>query len=85
MVFRGSLYSKACGNDEEYSAKFFGLLLCQALIDRDETWYFIKQDIARGMIYFREKEVSKRTEEETEKVEVKATVSFNDLKNKFGE
>ena len=31
------IYSKACGYDEEYSAQFFGLLVCQALIDRKET------------------------------------------------
>ena len=49
------IYSKACGYDEEYAAQFFGLLVCQVLIDREEVWYFIKQDIARGMIYFREK------------------------------
>ena len=75
-----AIYSKACGCDEEYSAQFFGLLLCQVLIDREETWFFIKQDVARGMIYFREKEVT----EETEESEIKVTVSFDDLNNKFG-
>ena len=75
------IYSKACGYDEEFSAQFFGLLLCQVLIDREETWFFIKQDVARGMIYFREKEVNEIKEEVAE---VKATVSFDDLKNKFG-
>ena len=49
------IYTKACENDEECAAKFFGLLLCQVLIDRKETWFFIKQDIAKGMIYFRKK------------------------------
>ena len=76
-----AIYSKACGYDEEYSAQFFGLLLCQVLIDREETWFFIKQDVARGMIYFREKEVSEIKEEADE---VKVTVSFDDLKNKIG-
>lgn len=75
-----AIYSKACGCDEEYSAQFFGLLLCQVLIDREEAWFFIKQDVARGMIYFREKEVS----EIKEVVEEKVTASFDDLKNKFG-
>ncbi len=46
------IYTKACGKDEELSAKFFGLLVCQVLIDRKETWYFLRQDIARSMIYF---------------------------------
>jgi len=77
-----AIYSKACGCNEEYSAQFFGLLLYQVLIDREETWFFIKQDVARGMIYFREKEVSEIKEEVAE---VKATVSFDDLKNKFGD
>lgn len=63
-----AIYSKACAFDEEYSAKFFGLLLCQVLIDREEMWFFIKQDIAKGMIYFREKE---------------KTISLDNLKNKL--
>jgi len=75
------IYSKACGHDEEYSAKFFGLLVCQALIDREETWYFIKQDVARSMIYFKEKE---KSEKPIEEIEIKVTASFDDLKNKFG-
>ena len=76
-----AIYSKACGHDEEYSAQFFGLLLCQVLIDREETWFFIKQDVARGMIYFREKEVSEIKEEVAEE---KVSAPFDDLKNKFG-
>jgi len=75
------IYSKACGYDEEYSAQFFGLLLCQVLIDREETWFFIKQDVARGMIYFREKE---KNEIKENVIEEKTTSSFDDLKNKFG-
>jgi hypothetical protein len=54
-----SIYTKACGHDEEHSAQFFGLLVCQVLINRDEKWYFLKQDIARGMIYFKGKEKNK--------------------------
>jgi len=78
-----AIYSKACGNDEEYSAQFFGLLLCQVLIDREETWFFIKQDVARGMIYFREKNKTEKKREKEEE-EVKTTATFEDLKNKFG-
>ncbi len=48
------IYRNACSNEEQ-SAQFFGLLVCQVLINRRETWFFIKQDIARGMIYFRSK------------------------------
>ena len=40
------IYTKACGFDFDHSAQFFGLLVCQVLIDRKETWYFIKQDVA---------------------------------------
>lgn len=47
------IYTKSCGHDEEQSALFFGLLVCQIMIDRDEKWYFIKQEnVAKGMIYF---------------------------------
>ncbi len=63
------IYFKACAHDEEHSAQFFGLLVCQTLMDRGETWYYIKQDIARGMIYFRGKE---------------KTASLDGLENKFG-
>jgi hypothetical protein len=52
------IHSKACGYDEEHSAQFFGLLVCQVLIERNETWMFIKQDVAKGMIYFRDKKTS---------------------------
>lgn len=78
------IYSKACIYDEEHSAQFFGLLVCQVLIDSDDIWYFLKQDIARGMIYFRKKEVSEIKQENLE-VKVKLTVSLDDLKNKFGD
>jgi len=51
------VYTNACGEDDEHSAQFFGLLVCQVLIDRDEKWYFLKQsDFAKSMIYFKEKE-----------------------------
>jgi len=79
------IYTKACGKDEEYSAKFFGLLVCQVLIDREETWFFIKQDIARGMIYFKENEANLLKETDTETItEEKPVASFDDLKNKIG-
>ncbi len=68
------IYTKACGFDFDYSAQFFGLLVCQVLIDRKETWYFLKQEAtARGMIYF----IPQKKSEDR--------VSVNDLKNKFGE
>ena len=67
------IYTKACGFDFDHSAQFFGLLVCQVLIDRPETWYFIKQDVAKGMIYFRPKEKNQNSN------------SINDLKSKFGE
>ena len=54
------------------------------LIDRKEEWYFIKQETAaKGMIYFRSKKKTANKIED-EKAEVKATVSFDDLKNRFG-
>ncbi len=79
------IYTKACGFEFDHAAQFFGLLVCQVLIDREEEWYFIKQETAaRGMIYFRpQKKTSDKIEDE--KVEVGATASFDDLKNSFGE
>lgn len=66
------IYSKACGFDFDYAAQFFGLLVCQVLINRNETWYFIKQEsTAKGMTYFRSQKESK--------------VSIDDLNNKFGD
>jgi len=53
------IYTKACGFDFDHSAQFFGLLVYQVLIDRPEAWYFIKQDVAKGMIYFRPKAKNK--------------------------
>ena len=77
------IYTKACGFDFDHSAQFFGLLVCQVLIDREETWYFIKQETAaRGMIYFRPQEKPIENQEEPE---IKVIASFDDLKNKFGE
>ncbi len=77
------IYTKACGFDFDHSAQFFGLLVCQVLIDREETWYYIKQETAaRGMIYFRTQE---KTEAKKELDEIEVLASFNDLKNKFGE
>lgn len=70
------IYSKACIFHEEHSAQFFGLLVCNVLIDRKEKWYFLKQDIARGMIYFKEKNKEKIKEDDLKS-------SINDLKNRF--
>jgi len=79
------IYTKACGSDFDHAAQFFGLLVCQVLIDREEEWYFIKQETtARGMIYFRPQEKTEK-KQENEEVEVKVTPSFANLKNKFGE
>jgi hypothetical protein len=76
------IYTKACASDFDHSAQFFGLLVCQVLIDREETWYFIKQEVAaRSMIYFRPQEKTTRNQVEEE---IKVTASFDDLKNKFG-
>ncbi len=76
------IYTKACGWDFDHSAQFFGLLVCQVLIDREETWYFIKQEVAaRSMIYFRPQ---KKTINKTEESKTEVTASFGDLKNKFG-
>jgi len=44
---------------------------------------FLKQDIARGMIYFRDKEKNEIIEKDTFNKE-EITHSFEDLKNKFG-
>ena len=70
------IYTKACGFDFDHSAQFFGLLVCQVLIDRKEIWYFIKQDVARGMIYFRPQEKPTETL-------VEPSASYDDLKNRF--
>ena len=57
--WRGSvwqpIYDDACGQDFEHSAMFFGLLVQKVLIDREEKWYFLKQDNVKGMIYFQGK------------------------------
>ena len=45
-------YTKACSQDDCYSGQFVGLLVCQELIARGETWYFIKSDVASNMVYF---------------------------------
>ncbi|PHS36920.1 MAG: hypothetical protein COB07_11900 [Sulfurovum sp.] len=78
------IYTKACGFDFDHAAQFFGLLVCQVLIEREEEWYFIKQETAaKGMIYFRSKK-KPAYKIENEKVAVKDTASFDDLKNRFG-
>jgi len=45
-------YTKACSQDDCYSGQFVGLLVCQELILREETWYFIKTDVSSNMVYF---------------------------------
>ncbi|MDC0932392.1 hypothetical protein OAR97_00960 [Arcobacteraceae bacterium] len=51
-------YTQACSSDDCYSAQFVGLLVCQELIKRDDTWYFIKRDVASNMVYFNREKVS---------------------------
>lgn len=61
------IYNKACTYDEGYSAQFFGLLVCQALIERPETWYFIKQETAaKGMTYFMSEKDKKKVSNQEE-------------------
>ncbi|MFW6307358.1 MAG: hypothetical protein ACOC08_01805 [Campylobacterales bacterium] len=78
------IYSKACGKDVEHSAMFFGLLVCQVLIDRDEKWYFIDSEIASGMTYFLSKEDANRIDN-VEAPEVKPATKnqINDLLKKL--
>lgn len=45
-------FTQACAQDDCYAAQFLGLLVCQELILREETWYFTKNDVASNMIYF---------------------------------
>jgi hypothetical protein len=77
------IYSQACGYDEEYSAQFFGLLVAQVLIDREEKWYFLRQDIAKSMVYFIPKNKKQEKKVKQEKKEVKIDVTIDDLKKKF--
>lgn len=46
-------FTQACAYDDCYADQFVGLLLCQELISRDETWYFIEQKLSFDMVYFR--------------------------------
>lgn len=46
------IYVDACGYEQDHSAMFFGLLVCKVLIERPETWYFLRQNNAQGMTYF---------------------------------
>lgn len=56
------IYNDACRWQEDHSAMFFGLLVCQVLIDREETWYFLKQENAKGMTYFKPKKKDESSE-----------------------
>jgi hypothetical protein len=49
------IYSKACEEDEQSAAFFFGLMLWDAVIQHQDTWSFGKyhQCGIRGMTYFR--------------------------------
>lgn len=53
------IYYDACARDYDHSAMFFGLLVCQVIINRPEKWYFLRQEKSavdgkaiRGMEYF---------------------------------
>ena len=52
------VYTQACSSDDCYSAQLVGLLVLQELIKRDDTWYFVKTDVASNMIYFNREEAS---------------------------
>jgi len=76
-----AIYLNGCKYDEECSAKFFGLLVCQVLIDRPETWYFIRQDVAKSMIYFIPEN---QYEKENISEEEKQSILMEKLTNEFG-
>lgn len=77
------IYTNACKEEYDHAAQFFGLLVCQVLIAREEDWRFIKQEShAKGMIYFRSKQ--KNEVEKVAEVKVKPMASLDDLKEKFG-
>ena len=62
-----SIYYKACAGEYDHAAQFFGLLVCQVLIDRSEQWYFIKQEShAKGMIYFMSQKDKKKVSDQEE-------------------
>ena len=50
------IYETACNRDHEQSALFFGLLLWETMMKRDEAWYFIKSDNVSGTTYFRKED-----------------------------
>jgi hypothetical protein len=51
---------EACGRNEQHAAFFFGLIMWQVMIERDEAWYFKpadkEADDILGMTYFRKKD-----------------------------
>lgn len=51
------IYEKACGYDENASAKFFGLILWQVVMEHDDTWSFGRYKLGNvpieGLTYFR--------------------------------
>ena len=74
------IYDDACHGQEDHSAMFFGLLVCQVLIDRKETWYFLKQENVNSMTYFIPDKKDRTTDNEVDKT---PKHSLDDLKNKF--
>lgn len=45
-------FTLACLSDYSYATQFLGLMICQELILRKETWYFKKNTKSLDMIYF---------------------------------
>ena len=52
------VFTQACSCDDCYSAQFIRLLVIQELIKRDDTWYYVKRDVASNMIYFNRETVT---------------------------
>lgn len=51
------IYEKACNQDENASAKFFGLILWHVVMEHDEWWSFTRLQLGdiqiEGLTYFR--------------------------------
>lgn len=47
------IYEKACLQDEDASAKFFGLIVWAVFMQHPDSWAFIRYDDIQGLTYFR--------------------------------
>jgi len=47
------IYYDACHEDWDSSRWFFGLLVWDTVMQREDSWAFIRQDVAQGLTYFR--------------------------------